>query len=311
MRLTEAALRKIVKEEIVALYEGRSNTFMLSRMEETELEEQDRDGDGDSDFDDVRVARFTASGMPKNKAVDKVKRKPLGTTPKKKVNEDVTAIRALVQELLMLNELQFQTGYTSDPRFSSPEPTPSSEPVAVVNSVPVAPPLSSTPGERSAVTVGAFDLSDFIQGSKKRGVKLSSDEGPRVAPKMGASTDHPGIDLVVPEGTAVYTPLAGTVSGVGYGLKLGNYIEIAHGDKFVTRYYHLREIPKLAKNAPVTGGDQIGEVGRTGNVTAKHLHFEVHENEVGDDNKKSQTRLDPIEWLKNNPTATFPVAVTT
>jgi len=84
MRLTEAALRKIVREEIAALYEGRSNTFMLSRMEETELEEQDRDGDGDSDFDDVRVARFTASGMPKNKAVDKVKRKPLGTPQKKK-----------------------------------------------------------------------------------------------------------------------------------------------------------------------------------------------------------------------------------
>ena len=84
MRLTEAALRKIVREEIAALYEGRSNTFMLSRMEETELEEQDRDGDGDSDFDDVRVARFIASGMPKNKAVDKVKRKPLGTPQKKK-----------------------------------------------------------------------------------------------------------------------------------------------------------------------------------------------------------------------------------
>ena len=46
---------------------------MLSQMEE-----QDQDGDGDEDFDDVRVARYTASGMAKDKAVAKVKRKPMG-----------------------------------------------------------------------------------------------------------------------------------------------------------------------------------------------------------------------------------------
>ena len=73
MGLTESALRRIIRAEISALLEGRSNTFMLSRMEE-----QDQDGDGDEDFDDVRVARFKASGMSKDKAVDKVKKKPLG-----------------------------------------------------------------------------------------------------------------------------------------------------------------------------------------------------------------------------------------
>ena len=73
MGLSESALRRIIRAEIGALLEGRSNTFMLSRMEE-----QDQDGDGDEDFDDVRVARFKASGMSKDKAVDKVKKKPLG-----------------------------------------------------------------------------------------------------------------------------------------------------------------------------------------------------------------------------------------
>ena len=42
MGLTESALRRIIRSEISALLEGRSNTFMLSRMEE-----QDQDGDGD------------------------------------------------------------------------------------------------------------------------------------------------------------------------------------------------------------------------------------------------------------------------
>jgi hypothetical protein len=60
MRITEQQLRSLIREELLR------------------LSEQDRDGDGDEDFDDVRVARFTASGMPKGKAVARVKRKPLG-----------------------------------------------------------------------------------------------------------------------------------------------------------------------------------------------------------------------------------------
>ncbi len=62
MRMTPARLRQIIREEIEALPEAS----------------RDQDGDGDKDFDDVRVARYTASGMPKNKAVAKVKSKPLG-----------------------------------------------------------------------------------------------------------------------------------------------------------------------------------------------------------------------------------------
>jgi len=85
MRVTVAQLRQIVREELIRLHEGRSNTFMASRMEEVELDEQDRDGDGDEDFDDVRVARFTASGMSKDNAVARVKKKPLAAKSKKKV----------------------------------------------------------------------------------------------------------------------------------------------------------------------------------------------------------------------------------
>jgi hypothetical protein len=84
MRITSTQLRQNIREELIQIQEGRSNTFMASRMEETELDEQDRDGDGDADFDDVRVARFTASGMSKDKAIARVKRKPLGKTDSKK-----------------------------------------------------------------------------------------------------------------------------------------------------------------------------------------------------------------------------------
>jgi hypothetical protein len=84
MRITSEQLRQIIREELIQLQEGRSNTFMASRMEEADLDEQDQDGDGDKDFDDVRVARFAASGMSKEKAVARVKKNPLGKSNSKK-----------------------------------------------------------------------------------------------------------------------------------------------------------------------------------------------------------------------------------
>ena len=71
-------LRHLVNEELLKLFEYRPNTFMLSHMEE-----QDQDGDGDEDFDDVRVARYVAGGMKKDKALGKVKQKPMGQKGRK------------------------------------------------------------------------------------------------------------------------------------------------------------------------------------------------------------------------------------
>jgi hypothetical protein len=71
-------LRQLIREEIEdMMQEYRPNTFMLSRMEE-----QDQDGDGDEDFDDVRIARYTKGGMSRDKALAKVKRKPMGGSKK-------------------------------------------------------------------------------------------------------------------------------------------------------------------------------------------------------------------------------------
>lgn len=78
MKITSSQLRQIIQEELTRLQEARWNTFMASRMEEGELEEQDKDGDGDKDFDDVRVARFVKGGIPKDKAIARVKKNPLG-----------------------------------------------------------------------------------------------------------------------------------------------------------------------------------------------------------------------------------------
>ena len=79
-------LRRLVNEELIKLFEYRPNTFMLSRMEE-----QDQDGDGDEDFDDVRVARYVAGGMPKDAALNKVKLKPMGKKGGKGHKDEIAA----------------------------------------------------------------------------------------------------------------------------------------------------------------------------------------------------------------------------
>jgi murein DD-endopeptidase MepM/ murein hydrolase activator NlpD len=84
---------------------------------------------------------------------------------------------------------------------------------------------------------------------------------------------HQGIDLTAPTGTNVYAALDGTVERVGRDRKLGNYIVINHGNEFETIYgHHKRNL--VQKGDEVVRGQKIAEVGRTGNATGPHLHFE-------------------------------------
>jgi len=70
----------------------------------------------------------------------------------------------------------------------------------------------------------------------------------------------------------------------------GTTVSIYHSGGYVTRYYHLgtRTISPTGTNntVRVTAGQQIGTVGRTGNLppTAdSHLHFETIKNNVAVD----------------------------
>lgn len=59
----------------------------------------------------------------------------------------------------------------------------------------------------------------------------------------------------------------------------GNYVDIDHGNVFRTRYAHLRKNTVSVKAGDkVTGDTQIGIIGESGNVTGRHLHFEVFHN---------------------------------
>ncbi len=86
---------------------------------------------------------------------------------------------------------------------------------------------------------------------------------------------HGGIDILAPEGTDVLAALAGRVVSAGDTMRgYGNTVVLDHGEGVTTLYGHLREIHVKSADT-VSEGKVIGSVGRTGNATTSHLHFEI------------------------------------
>jgi murein DD-endopeptidase MepM/ murein hydrolase activator NlpD len=86
---------------------------------------------------------------------------------------------------------------------------------------------------------------------------------------------HNGIDILAAEGTPVRAAETGVVTYAGSGLRgFGNAAVLDHGGGSTSLYGHLREI-QVKSGDVVSAGSVIGTVGRTGNATTSHLHFEL------------------------------------
>jgi len=85
---------------------------------------------------------------------------------------------------------------------------------------------------------------------------------------------HKGIDLPAPMHTDIYAALDGVVTYAGKARGYGNLITVDHGNGVVTAYGH--ESVTLVKEGDIVHkGEKIAEVGRAGNATGPHLHFEL------------------------------------
>jgi RHS repeat-associated protein len=111
----------------------------------------------------------------------------------------------------------------------------------------------------------------------------------RVNPVDKVPRPHQGIDLGggLKGGERVFAAAEGTVSFVSKkeSKSAGWYMEIDHGNGYVSKYMHLKEKPNFKKGDAVSNEQVIGKVGNTGRTTkdkdgkgGNHLHFEIWQN---------------------------------
>jgi murein DD-endopeptidase MepM/ murein hydrolase activator NlpD len=97
-----------------------------------------------------------------------------------------------------------------------------------------------------------------------------------------------GINLAVPEGTAVKAAEDGTVIYAGSELKsYGNLVLIRHTGGWVSAYAHNSEL-KVKRGDEVRRGQVIAASGMSGGVTTPQVHFEL---------RKDAAPVDPLKHL--------------
>lgn len=103
---------------------------------------------------------------------------------------------------------------------------------------------------------------------------------------------HAGLDILAAEGRPVRAALTGLAIYCGDSLRgFGNAIVLDHGEGVTTLYGHLREF-RVKSGDAVPRGSVIGTVGRTGNASTSHLHFEL---------RVEDEPVDPLRYLAPRP----------
>ena len=113
-------------------------------------------------------------------------------------------------------------------------------------------------------------------------VQTGASVGPRHNPVYKVEMQHEGIDLIIPQGEAVFAAGSGVVSEISRSRRgLGHVVEIDHRNGYVSRYALLGEV-SLQEGQKVKLGQKVGYVGESG-MFAPHLHYEVlYKGEVQD-----------------------------
>ena len=122
--------------------------------------------------------------------------------------------------------------------------------------------------------------------ARPRAVSNSSPPATSAFPVQGSHTygdgfgeragGHDGTDVMAECGTPLVAAEGGRVVFTGSHDSAGNYIVVrsgASGEDHV--YMHLQGTPEAGRGDEVQTGQRLGAVGRSGNASACHLHFEI------------------------------------
>ena len=125
----------------------------------------------------------------------------------------------------------------------------------------------------------------------------------------GYDNGHYGIDISAASGTAVKAVNSGVVTCAstatsakeGYCGTCGRYgagyhVTVRHADGTASLYAHLSAV-SVAVSQSVAGGQQIGQVGSTGNSTGPHLHLSMFANQQYSDKLYDANLVDPLHYI--------------
>jgi murein DD-endopeptidase MepM/ murein hydrolase activator NlpD len=175
--------------------------------------------------------------------------------------------------------------------------------VALAATAALGPPVAAAPGEGGGAVAGApvqgGDSGGAAYGQtapkakpkRHRAQPTSSRTAPHSFPVAGAfgwggpdarfgakrkGHRHQGQDLTAASGTPVVAPYRGDVVAVQYQAKgAGRYVVI-DGEDYDYVFMHLRTGSVVVQEGEtVRSGQQIGQVGSTGESSGPHLHFEL------------------------------------
>jgi len=206
---------------------------------------------------------------------------------KKSVAEIAGANKIAPHTLVKIGDRLVIPGKVAQPTMAAPKVQPAapaqaaSPKVAAVEPAPTA--RIATPAPQAATEVastasaGAPSFRWPVRG------RVIAGFGPK-----GGGQQNDGINLAVPEGTAIRASEDGVVAYAGSELKgYGNLILIRHANGFVTAYAHASEL-MVKRNDQVRRGQIIAKSGQTGTVTSPQLHFEI---------RKGSAPVDPTQYL--------------
>ena len=106
---------------------------------------------------------------------------------------------------------------------------------------------------------------------------ISSTYGRRDTATGSVPKDHTGTDIAAPMGTKIKSATEGEVVLVSEEGDYGKHIKVQIGEVSII-YAHCNQI-YVNQGDMVTQGQEIAEVGSTGNSTGPHLHFEIRYSE--------------------------------
>lgn len=211
----------------------------------------------------------------------------------KKLDKDSAAyqnyVKQLEQERIAADKeidelIRSLTTTTAPPTTTTTTAAPTGETVSIANGDPsdlTTTTITTAPPETTQPPAGYIQTEVWAWPLANYPCYISSPFGYRDA-HIGGNAFHGGTDIAGSGiyGQPVYATRNGYVAAAIWGTTgYGRYVLLDHGDGFVTIYGHCSNLT-VTQGQYVLQGQQIGNVGSTGNSTGPHLHFEVRYNGV-------------------------------